>query len=143
MNPTPFQDAAKTIARRYGRDYARMQVESKSARSHAWWRNLTIHGAWGGPGSTRVGPPTPEAIPGIAALFGTSEKHVKEMIAADWYRVQPDSTLSPQAQKIAASLEGLSDGDFELIESMARRLSPPPKSADTKKKKLTKRAAGD
>lgn len=127
MSSRPFQEAAKSVARRYNHDYARMQVESQSARSHAWWRNLTQHGAWRGPGATRVGPPTPEAIPGIAALFGTTEEQVSAMIAADWYGVEQGNGMSPAVQKIGGALEALNDADLDLIEAIVARLRPPPR----------------
>ncbi len=99
-----------------------MSVNSDRARSHGWWRNLVEHGAWGGPGATRVGPPDREALPGIAALFGTSEEQVAKMVAADWYDVEGDGQLSPWTLRLAPVLERLSESDAELVETLVRRL---------------------
>jgi hypothetical protein len=135
-----FQDAARDVARRNGQD-ARMQVESRGARSHAWWRNLVKYGAWDPPGS-RVGPPTPEAIPGIATLFNTTEEQVAAMIAADWYGVQPRSDLSTQAQKIAARLNTLEQEDLDLLDDLVRRLNKPVKKPTATRKRQRRQSSG-
>jgi hypothetical protein len=142
MTGTPFQDAAREVARRNGHDYVTMQVESQGARSHAWWRNLVRHGAWEPVGS-RVGPPTPEAIPGIAALFNTTEDHVADMIAADWYGVQSGSEMSSQTQKIAAVLNTLGRDDLDLVDDLVRRLAKPIKKPAPVKKRSVKRRLVD
>jgi hypothetical protein len=103
-----------------------MQVESRGARSHAWWRNLVRNGAWQ-PAGSRVGPPTPEAIPGIAALLNTTEEQVSKMIAADWYGVQSGSALSTKVEKIAAHLNTLADADVDFVDDLVKRLSKPVK----------------
>ncbi|QIK74114.1 hypothetical protein [Nocardioides piscis] len=135
MSTTPFQDAARDVARRTGDDYVRMQVDCEGARSHAWWRNLVRHGAWE-PAGSRVGPPTPEAIPGIAALFSTTEDQVARMIAADWYGVQSEAQASAQAQKIAAVLGTLDQDDLDLVDDLVGRLAKPVKKPLPKKKVL-------
>lgn len=99
-----------------------MQHGSDRARSHAWWKNLVEYGAWEGPG-VRVGPPSPEALAGIAKLFGTSEEQVCAMIAADWYGVHPDTELSARTQRLGPVLDKLSDSDADLVEAVAQRLS--------------------
>ena len=123
MSDTPFRNMAKKIASNNGSDYMAMQYESGRARSHAWWRNVVEHGAWNGPGSTRVGPPDPEAISGIAQLFGTSTEQVCAMIAADWYGVHPDIDVSARVLRLAPLLERLSEDDADLVEALSRRLS--------------------
>lgn len=142
MSSTPFQDAARDVARRTGDDYVRMQVDSEGARSHAWWRNLVRHGAWE-PAGSRVGPPTPEAIPGIAALFNTTEDQVARMIAADWYGVQSGSAVPAQAEKIAAVLGTLDQEDLDLVDDLVGRLAKPVKKPLPRKKlkRLSKPAA--
>ncbi len=121
MSREPFRDIAIKIAE--NTDYITMSVNSDRARSHGWWRNLVEHGAWGGPGTTRVGPPDPEALPGIAALFGTSKEQVAKMVAADWYDVDCDAQPSPRTTRLAPMLERLSDYDAELVRKLVRRLS--------------------
>lgn len=99
-----------------------MSVECERARSHGWWKNLVDYGAWKGPGSNRVGPPTPEAIRGIAKLFQTTEDQVRAMVAADWYGVVPDTEISARVLQIAPVLDVLDESDAELISKMAHRL---------------------
>lgn len=123
MSSTPFRDTAQQVADRLGSDYAAMQVHSDRARSHAWWRNVVNHGAWAGPAGTRVGPPDPESIPGIAQLFGTTEEQVQSMIAADWYGVVPDGSYTAQTQRIAANLENLAEDDRDLVEGLVARFA--------------------
>jgi hypothetical protein len=59
-----------------------MSVECNRARSHGWWNDLVEYGAWHGPGATGVGPPDPEALDGIATLFGTSVEQVGDLVEA-------------------------------------------------------------
>jgi hypothetical protein len=92
------------------------------------------------PHGSRVGPPTPEAIPGIAKLFNTTEEQVASMIAVDWYGVQAGAEVSAQAQKIAAVLSTLEQGDLDLVEDLVRRLAKPIKKP-LPKKKIVKRPA--
>ncbi|WAH99762.1 hypothetical protein [Arthrobacter sp. MMS18-M83] len=99
-----------------------MAHESERARSHGWWRNLVEYGAWNGPGSNRVAPPDPQAIPGIAKLFGTTEEQVRAMVAADWYHVYPDTEISARVQRLAPLLDRLTDDDADLAEKLVRRL---------------------
>jgi hypothetical protein len=128
MSTTPFRDTASKIARNM--DYLDMSVASKRARSHGWWRNVVEYGAWEGPGNNRVGPPTPDALAGIAALFGTSEEQVSAMIAADWYGVHPDTEVSARALRLSPVLDTLSEHDAELVEALARRLAQPVTQAE-------------
>ncbi|WP_329259541.1 hypothetical protein OG417_22775 [Actinoallomurus sp. NBC_01490] len=121
MSSSPFRDTARKIAR--DKDYYTMAWESDRARSHGWWKNLVEYGAWRGPGSSRVGPPDPEALDGIAKLFGTTVERVSAMIAADWYGVRPDTDLSARVLSLGPVLDGLTDADAELVESLARRLA--------------------
>ena len=58
---------------------------------------VTAHGS---PQARESGPQRPEAIPGIAALFNTTEDQVARMIAADWYGVQSGNAVPAQAEKI-------------------------------------------
>lgn len=99
-----------------------MSYESNRARSHGWWKNVVEHGAWAGPNGVRVGPPDPEAINGMAELFGTTEQQVSEMIAADWYGVVPDTELSSRVLRIGHLIDQLDESDAALIEKLARRL---------------------
>jgi len=123
MTHTPFRDAARRLPEARQRDYAAMQVKSDRARSHGWWRNLVEYGAWSGPNATRVAPPDREALTGIAKLFETTEEHVAEMVAADWYGVHPDLEVSPAALRLAPTLAQLGDDDLDLLETIARRLA--------------------
>jgi hypothetical protein len=120
MSESPFRDTAKEISRT--KDYVTMSVECDRARSHAWWKNLVECGAWRGPG-TRVGPPTPEALDGIAKLFGTTVEQVSAMIAADWYGMHPDADVSARALRLGPTLDELDEADAELLEAIARRLT--------------------
>ncbi|NJP33730.1 hypothetical protein [Micromonospora thermarum] len=122
MADQPFREAAQRAYRRLNNDYIRMQVASDSARSHGWWRNLVEHGPWAGH-SGRTAPPSPEAIPGIAKLFRVTEDQVREMIAADWYGVQPDVNVSPRALQLAQALDELDEADMALAEGLIRRLA--------------------
>jgi len=121
VSETPFHDHATKIAEKT--DFVGMQYGSDNARSHSWWRNLVEYGAWQGPGETRVGPPTPEALAGIAKLFGTSREQVAAMIAADWYGVHQNTDVSARVRRLAPTLDDLTDADADLIESIARRLA--------------------
>ncbi len=121
MSKTPFRDTARKIAQT--KDYLTMSVQCDRARSHGWWKNLVEYGAWRGPGTSRVGPPDPDAIPGIAKLFGTTEAQVAAMIAADWYGVHPDADISPRALRLSPILDQLSESDAELVEALARSLA--------------------
>ena len=120
MSSSPFRDMAQKLSAT--KDYLAMSYESDRARSHGWWRNVVEHGAWAGPGTNRVGPPTPEAIDGIAKLFGTTPERVREMIAADWYGVEKNTEFSARAKRLAPNLDQLSDDDLELVEQLIRRL---------------------
>jgi hypothetical protein len=121
MSETPFWETAKKLAR--GTDYISMSVASDRARSHGWWRNLVEYGAWGGPGGTRVGPPDPESIPGIAKLFQATEEQVKAMIAADWYQVGQGSELSTRVQQLAPKIDQLNEADADLVAELIQRLN--------------------
>ncbi len=101
-----------------------MSVGSDRVRSHGWWRNVVHYGAWNGPGDARVGPPTPEAVDGIAKLFGLDKSHVNAMIAEDWYGVAPTSGPSARVQRLAPLIDKLSEQDADLIEAIIRRISP-------------------
>jgi len=116
----PFREAARRIAVS-GKDYISMSVLSDRARSHGWWRNVVEYGPWQGPGETRVGPPTPEAVHGIAKLFGTTPERVSEMIAADWYGVEKNSEFSARVKKLAPNIDLLDEADAELVDQMIRR----------------------
>jgi hypothetical protein len=120
MSLTPFKDTAKQVNRKL--DYVAMQVHSDGARSHGWWRNLVEHGAWAGPGRTRVGPPDLEALDGIAKLFGTTPEQVAAMVAADWYGVHPNNELSPLVLRMGPAIDHLDEVDAGLVELLIRRL---------------------
>jgi hypothetical protein len=100
-----------------------MSFESSRARSHGWWKNLVEYGAWRGPGGVRVGPPDPEALDGIALLFGTTTDQVSEMVAADWYGVTRDSEVSTRVLRMGHLIDALDERDAELVEHLARRLA--------------------
>jgi hypothetical protein len=121
MSDTPFRETASKIAR--SKDYITMSVESDRARSHGWWRNVIEYGAWHGPGSTRVGPPDPEALAGIAKLFGTSTKQVATMVAADWYDVHPDTEISSRTLRLGPAFDRLDESDAQIVETLIRRLT--------------------
>ncbi len=100
-----------------------MSYESDRARSHGWWKNLVEHGAWGGRNGNRVGPPTPETLPGIAKLFGTTVEQVAAMVAADWYDVYPDADVSARALALGPTLDRIDESDAALLETLAKRLA--------------------
>jgi len=100
-----------------------MSVECGRVRSHGWWRNLVEHGAWGGPGQTRVSPPAPETFEGIARLFGTSVEQVKAMIAADWYGVESNEGVPARVLRMSPLLDSLDESDAEMVEKLTRRLA--------------------
>ncbi|GAA3461049.1 hypothetical protein GCM10018963_30620 [Saccharothrix longispora] len=105
-------------------DYISMSIGCDRVRSHGWWRNVVVFGAWSGPGESRVAPPPPEAMTGIAKLFGTTEEHVKAMVAEDWYGVAPASGPSGRVQRLALLIDRLSEPDADLVESILRRIAP-------------------
>jgi hypothetical protein len=120
MTETPFRDTATKIART--KNYVAMSYESGQVRSHGWWKNVVDYGPWKGPNGTRVGPPDPEALGGIAQLFGTSPDEVAAMVAVDWYGVHRDVDMSARAQRLAPILDELSESDADLVEALAQRL---------------------
>lgn len=119
MKDKPFWATATIVASRM--DYVSMQVNSDGARSHGWWRNLVENGPWGG--KSRVGPPGPEALPGIAKLFSTTPEQVAVMIAADWYGVHRDTAVSPRMLRLAPMIDRLDDADAGFVEMLAHRLA--------------------
>src|SRR5512134_1362016 len=100
MPDTPFRDTARRLSERM--DYISMSVGSDRARSHGWWRNVVEFGPWAGPSGTRVGPPTPEAVEGIAKLFGTTAERVNAMVAQDWYGVTQGAGPSMRVARLSA-----------------------------------------
>ena len=101
-----------------------MDLGSDRARSHSWWKKLAERDAWGMTGGGgRVGPPGPDAIPGIAKLFGTDETTVRQMIAADWFGVHPDQPLTPGVQRIVPLLTGLSLESLDVVAALVVRLN--------------------
>lgn len=100
-----------------------MQNGCNDARSSAWWNNLIRYGAWNGPGTTRVSPPPPEAINGIADLFGVTPEEVNRMIAADWYDVQPAPEFSPRVRRWAPLIDRLNTDDANYLRRLLRRLA--------------------
>lgn len=121
MTIAPFHDKAKRI--NGTKDYQAMSYESDRARSSAWWKNLVEHGAWRGPKGSRVGPPGPEALPGIAKLFDTTVEQVAAMVAADWYGVHPDADVSARALSLSPTLDRMGEPDAALLEVLAKRLA--------------------
>lgn len=122
MSNTPFLDKVKELTQ--SMDYTELQVHSDKALSHAWWRRLVQYGPWGeGPSTGRVTPPGPERIDGIAKLFGTTPDRVAQMIAADWYGVQPEAGVSARVLDLSHLIDALDDKDTALVESLLRRLS--------------------
>jgi len=121
MSDSPFRDLAQEIAR--NSDYITMSVNSDRARSHGWWKNLVEYGAWAGPGTTRVGPPDPEALSGIAKLFGVTEDQVAAMVAADWYGVGSESELSARVLRLGPLIDELEVVDAKLVERLIHRLA--------------------
>ncbi|HWO60569.1 MAG TPA: hypothetical protein VNO31_11110 [Umezawaea sp.] len=103
-------------------DYISMSVSSDRARSHGWWRNVVEFDPWDGPGETRVGPPTPEAIQGIAKLFGTTTERVSAMVAQDWYGVGQASGHSSRVARLAHDIDRLSEKNTDLIEQLIKQL---------------------
>lgn len=120
MEFSPFREYARKVAAQMG--YVAMQVHSDGARSHSWWKNLVDYGAWRGPGGTRVNPPPPEALPGIAKLFGLAEWQVAAMIAADWYGVVLPNAPSQLVARLGPALDRLPLADATFVEILVTRL---------------------
>lgn len=110
---------AASLNETYGLTFRRMEAGSDRARSQAWWNNLVRYGGWE-PEGARVGPPPPEAIASIAKLFKRTAKEVREMIAADWYKVYPTPEISARVRQ--TPLNALTEDDAKLVESLIRRL---------------------
>lgn len=107
-------------------DYFDMAANSDRAASHGWWRRMVQDGPWGeGSGSGRVGPPGPEKFDGIAKLFGTTPERVAQMVAADWFGVQTEASVSDRVLNLSHLIDALSDEDAEMVEDLIRRLSRP------------------
>lgn len=106
------------------KDYLTMSVECGRARSHTWWKRFVEQGAWGeSPGYGRVGPPEPQALDGIARLFGTTRDQVAKMVAADWFGVHPETEVSTRVLRLSPVLDALDEADAKLVEALARRLA--------------------
>ena len=118
MTGTPFADKVRRLNRTMR--YSDMARDSDDARSQAWWNNLANYGAWAGPRGVRVGPPPPEAIPGIAKLFKIPTSRVREMIAEDWYDVRLPE-VGAELLRFKPLLEELDEEDLERLEDLARR----------------------
>jgi hypothetical protein len=141
MSTTPFRDLVQSMIEANRGDYVALQYGCDSARSHSWWRNVDRYGAWGAivsPGytgsparATRVGPPKPDEIPGIARLFNTTEDQVRRMIAADWYGVpiKNDPRTSALVRRLGPVLDQLDRDDVALIELLLSRLPSSPTRA--------------
>lgn len=104
-------------------DWVVMSVKADQARSHSWMKNMVENGAWGKAGTSRVGPPTPDAFAGLAKLLGTSEDAVASMIAADFYGVGDSGGYSARVQRLAPMIESLTDDDADLVELLVGRLN--------------------
>lgn len=118
---TPFTDIAARIAQ--DRGYLAMSVGSDGARSHTWWKRLVELGPWQTRGYGRLGPPDPEALDGIAKLFGTTAEQVAVMVAADWYGVRPTADVSARVRRLSPFLDRLNEADAELVGALVRRLA--------------------
>jgi len=118
---TPFRDTAARIAQDKG--YLAMAVGSDGARSHTWWKRLVEYGPWQTRGYGRLGPPDPEALDGIAKLFGTTAEQVAVMVAADWYGVRPAADVSAHVRRLSPLLDRLNEADGELVGTLVRRLA--------------------
>lgn len=118
---TPFRDTAARIAKDKG--YLAMSVGSDGARSHTWWKRLVEYGPWQTRGYGRLGPPDPEALDGIAKLFGTAAEQVAVMVAADWYEVRPTGDVSARVRRLGPLLDRLNEADAELVMDLVRRLA--------------------
>lgn len=118
MSDTPFLERAEQISLRL--TYEEM---AKSAYSASWWRKLVRYGPWGD--RDQIHPPTVDKLDGIAQLFRTTRHHVAQMIALDWYGVQVGIGFSARVKRLIPLIDGLSDRDATLIESLLLRLSGP------------------
>lgn len=100
-----------------------MQIECDEVRSHTWWKRLVEDGPWGGRhGYGRVTPPERDIIEPIAKMFRTTSERVAEMIAADWYGVNTEVSVSNRTRNLSHLLDALNEDDASLIETIARRL---------------------
>jgi hypothetical protein len=61
-------------------------------------------------------------IAGIAKLFGTTQQQVRAMITEEWFGIAPDE-VSNRVRRLAPQINGLEEGDFELVEALVNRLS--------------------
>ncbi|MEU8061680.1 hypothetical protein [Microbispora bryophytorum] len=120
----PFRAMVRLLNAR-GLRFVDMEHQSRRARSSAWWNNMANYGAWRGPGDARTSPPDPEALEGIAKLFGVTHEEVRKMIAADWYGVYPPPEVASEVRRLEIPIMRLSSADRELVETLIRRLMPP------------------
>lgn len=116
-----LQDSLNKL-RSEGLDWLDMSVKANRARSHSWLKNMAEHGAWGQAGAGRVGPPTPSEFSGLAQLLGTTEAAIARMVAADFYGVDTSNGYSARVQRMAPSIDALSEADASLIEDLVGRL---------------------
>ncbi len=112
----PFTDRVNVIRDR-GFRYSDLARGCQDARSSAWFNNLCNSGdPW------KVGPPSAKAIPDLAGLLGVSQKHLKAMVAEEWYGVDRGDEVSARVQAIGPVLDELTEADYARIEDLANRL---------------------
>jgi hypothetical protein len=113
----PFTDRVNYLRLERKYRYQDLVTRSDEARSSAWFNNLcNSSNPW------VVGPPTLDAIPGLARLFEVSEARVSAMIAEEWYGVG-GTNVSARAHQLAPTLDVLTDDDFARVEDLVTRLA--------------------
>lgn len=110
----PFWDRAREVSGNM--TYTGMAEGSLNARSHNWWRQLVESGP------SKVSPPGPETLDGIAALFGVAPERVAEMVAEDWFGVRV-SGESDRVLNTRHLIDSLDEGDAVVLEGVLRRLA--------------------
>jgi hypothetical protein len=111
----PFSARLHNIRIKNRLRYSDMAARSSDARSSAWFNKLLN---WSHPWVNS--PPTRDTFSRLADLLETSEEHVREMIAEEWYGVK-SSEVSPRVRRLSARIDELSDEDAELLERFLNR----------------------
>lgn len=115
LNKRPFTRRIMEVKDRRGYRYADLEARCNRARSTAWFNNV-VNGR-------PVSPPTDSTLADLAALLETTERHVAEMVAEEWYGVMV-TDHSPRVRALAPRLDALSKDDAALVEQLIQRLLP-------------------
>ncbi|MFJ4060702.1 hypothetical protein [Streptomyces albogriseolus] len=116
MTEKPFTRRVQHLFKYF--TYEQMAEESGGTRSASWWRHVQLEQ------TDRFNPPPPKDLPGIAKLFGGTEKQVAAMIAHEFYGVTRFPDLrSEQERRFAKDLNTLSEEDADLVLEIVKRMN--------------------